>query len=63
MDTQTLGAAIAIGKRIAGSILPSTTSADAGKVLTVGPDGKWVGGAVTGMVISASGHTLNITNE
>lgn len=63
MDMQTLGAAIAIGKRIAGSILPSTTSADAGEVLTVGPDGEWASGAVTEMIISVSGHSLNITNE
>ena len=63
MDMETLGASIALSKRIAGAVLPDTTSADAGEVLTVGQDGKWTSGAVTGMVISVSGHTLSIVGE
>lgn len=59
---QTLGAAIALSRRIAGEVLPAATSADAGEVLTVGQDGNWTSGSVTGMIISVTGHTLSIVN-
>lgn len=59
---ETLGAAIALSNWIAGGVLPATTSADAGEVLTVGQDGKWASGAVTGTIVSVSGHTLSIVN-
>ena len=61
MDTQTLGAAIAIAKGLTDSVLPDTTSADAGEMLVVGGDGSWVKGAATTAVISVSGTTLTIT--
>lgn len=54
MDMVTLGAALALA-------LPHAEAADAGALLVVGEDGKWVKGEATTATISVSGTTLTIT--
>ena len=58
MDVVDIGAAVALAKK---TVLPAVGAADAGQVLTVGLDGVWTTGTVTGAVISISGTTLNIS--
>ena len=57
MDSATLGAALALMK----SYVPKGEAAEAGEVLTVGPDGSWTKGEVTGATITVDGTTLTIT--
>lgn len=56
MDNQTLGAAIALMKKI----LPATADGDEGKVLVVGADGHWVAGESTTAVLSVDNHILTV---
>lgn len=58
MDVVDIGAALNLAKK---GILPAATSTDAGEVLTVGADGSWTKGAVTGATITVDGTTLTIT--
>ena len=60
MDMTTLGAAVALAKKV---VLPTAEAADVGKVLTVGDDGKWTAGAPISATITVSGSTLVITGE
>ena len=60
MDIVDIGAAVALAKK---TVLPAASSSDAGDVLTVGQDGAWTKGAVSGAVIAVSGTTLTITQE
>lgn len=61
MDVATLGATLALAKKV---VLPQAASEDKGSVLVVDNDGEWAKGTAIGQaVVTVNNQTLSITTQ